>query len=64
MIPIELFILYTSESTLGLGTGHRAYLYLDETAAAVMGEKLKAAKPPEVTSFDYTVLPLEGAPQP
>lgn len=61
MNPITAYILYTYESA-AVGFGCRAYLYLDQAAAHAMGEKLKAEKPAEVTTFTYMVLPLEGAP--
>jgi hypothetical protein len=59
--PLTAYVLNTTE-TAGDQTGQRAFLFLDAAAAAELGERLKASKPAEVASFDYVVLPLEGAP--
>lgn len=61
MNPLTAYVLYTYETATGLAPGCRAYLYLDPAAATAEGEKLKAAKPAEVATFTYMVLPLEGA---
>lgn len=61
MNPLNAFILYTYTTADG-ETGCRTFLYLDEASATAGGEKFKATKPAEVTSFGYMVLQLEGAP--
>jgi hypothetical protein len=62
MNPITAYVLTTTETATGLTPGIRHFLYLDPVAAKSMGERLAAAKPPEVTSLTFTVRPLEGAP--
>lgn len=62
MNPLALWILYTYESIPGEQPGCRAYLFADQASAQACGEKLQVAKPAEVQTFTFMVLPLEGAP--
>lgn len=63
MEPLTLYVLYVeTKMRLDEGPGRRTVLVASEAEGRELGQRFVDAKPAEVLSVEFFVLPLEGKP--